>query len=298
MTDTAPSVSVVIPCFNDPGYLHACLESLITQTFTNWEAAVVDDGSTEGDASDIVQRLDDERVTFLRHDANRGVAAARNTGIRATSGAFVFAFDSDDELTPHCLESLASELVARPSLDAVFPDFWYFGTEDGVARFRVEDIAALLRHQWIPGPGSMFRRTLWERVGGYCEDRALAPGNEDWDFWLAAAGVGLEVGHVPSPLYRYRRHPESLSRRLLRSDYATRRFLYERHRELFDRHRAGNPFLAQGYRRSAVNAWRRRARVRALRLSLIAFWLAPVEFVRDGARALRGARPQRATSER
>jgi glycosyltransferase involved in cell wall biosynthesis len=284
---SAPLITIVVPCYNYAEYLEECLRSVVAQTYPHWEAVVVDDASTQGDVAAVVARIGDARIRLVRHAQNQGLAAARNTGIRAGQGELVLPLDADDKLAPAYLETLVPLLTGHPEYTAAFPDFYAFGARDGIIRFQVRDVRALLRDQWVPGPGTLFRRTLWQQVGGYCD--ALRAGNEDWDFWLGAAEQGLRVAHVPQALYYYRQHPDSMAIRQRSTESVTREFLYTRHRLLFDQFGMGGVFRAEGYRRSAGAAWQRGERGRAIRLAGRGLYLAPRSFMRATARAIRVA---------
>ncbi len=101
MTPSAvgPLVSVVIPTYNRAALLERALESVRQQTYTNLDIIIVDDASTE-DIHHLVDSIEDPRIRYIRHDVNRGGAAARNTGIRAASGEFVGFLDDDDAWEP------------------------------------------------------------------------------------------------------------------------------------------------------------------------------------------------------
>ncbi|MDQ6695223.1 MAG: glycosyltransferase family 2 protein [Chloroflexota bacterium] len=268
-------VSIVIPCYNQSQYLEECLTSLTDQNYTNWEAVVVDDASTEGDACAIVRSFTDERVRYMRHSTNRGLAAARNSGIKNSTGPLLLPLDADDKLDPRYLEKTVHALASQPDRHAAFADFLGFGAREQTINFRIKDVKEMLRGQWIPGPGTLMRRVLWEEVGGYCEAKELHSGNEDWDFWIGVAENGLNVAHLPEPLYCYRIHRESMSTRQRYTEYATRRFVYTRHRKLFDHYRMKHLFLGEGYRRSIEASWSRREWGRAVRLALEGAWLIP-----------------------
>jgi len=281
------TVSIVIPCYNYAQYLEECLASVQEQTDPHWEAIVVDDASVDGDPAAVVAAMHDPRIRCVRHTQNQGLAAARNTGIRATAGQFVLPLDADDKLAPRYLAQVGGLLWNHPEYNAAFPDFEAFGAWAGPIRFQILDAQALLLDQWIPGPGTLFRRTLWQQVGGYWHP--LRAGNEDWDFWLGAAEHGLCVGHLAEPLYYYRQHGDSMAHRQHYTEYQTRGLLYARHRALFDQFHLGRAFRAEGYRRSAAAAWRRRERGRALALTAHGLRLAPWRVTRASLRPLRRA---------
>jgi glycosyltransferase involved in cell wall biosynthesis len=264
-----------VPIYNHSQYLAECLESLTAQTAGDWEAVVVDDCSTTGDVSAIVETLGDRRVRLIRHEHNRGLAASRNTGMRAGGTEFVLPLDADDKLAPRFLEEAFAAVQTPGSCDAVFTDFMAFGVRGGRIRFQVRDVKALLTGQWIPGPGTLFRRTLWERAGGYCEADELRAGNEDWDFWLSVAEHGLRAVHVPEPLYLYRQHAESMVTRLQYYDHLTRLFIYDRHRALFDQYGMKNAFLSGGCFCSAKARWQKHERRQAVSLGIRSLLLSP-----------------------
>jgi glycosyltransferase involved in cell wall biosynthesis len=277
---TRARITVVVPVYNYAHYLTECLASVVAQTRQDWVAIVVDDASTVGDAAAVVAAFADPRMTLLRHTQNRGLAAARNTGIRHAESKYVLPLDSDDKLAPTYLAEVFDAFDADDTLNAVFTDFLEFGSRGNRLRLGKRDVKALLREQWIPGPGTSFTRSLWEAIGGYCEAEALRVGNEDWDFWVGAASYGLSVIHVPQPLYLYRQHGESMMQRLHYYEPQTRAFVYQRHRALFDRYGMRGVFLSRGYLSSAKAHWRNRERMQALWLGLRSFVLAPVDCVR------------------
>ena len=269
-----PAHTIVVPCHNQAALLADCLRSVVAQTVHDWEVVVVDDGSTEGDIAGTVDSIADPRIRLHRFDQNRGLAAARNAGIRLGSGPIILPLDSDDLLDPRFLERLSPALLAS-EVDCVFGDLALFGDVDGTLEYQVRDIPTLLTRQWLPGPGCLYRRTFWERAGGYCEHDRLRPGNEDWDFYLSAAEVGFVARHVPEALYRYRVSGASMGMRLRYVNHETRDFIYLRHRALFDRYRKGGRFRSAGYRVSARESLARGERGRALRLALKAWILDP-----------------------
>ena len=99
----SPVVSVIIPTYNRAHLIGRAIRSVLDQTYQDWELIVVDDASTD-DIPGIVKGFTDGRVKYIRHDENKGAAAARNTGIQAARGAYIAFLDSDDEWLPEKLE--------------------------------------------------------------------------------------------------------------------------------------------------------------------------------------------------
>ena len=115
-----PYFTLVIPTYNRGHLLERALRTCIAQGFTDWEAVVVDDASSDAsavDAGDVVRRLGDSRVRFLRHERNQGVCAARNTAIEAARGRWLIFHDDDDELMPDGLQLLHDAIASSAAED-------------------------------------------------------------------------------------------------------------------------------------------------------------------------------------
>jgi teichuronic acid biosynthesis glycosyltransferase TuaG len=293
-----PFVSVIVACYNDVEYLPEALGSVVEQTASTWEVMVVDDGSTTGDVTAVVRSFADERIKLIRHERNLGPAVARNTAVRNSTGDLVTILDSDDRLGREYVEKSTRFMAAHPDCTVVFPDYYRFGNEKVYNENPLLDIEALLQEQWIPFPGSMMRRKVWEAIGGYWEDQDLWL-NEDWDFWLSAFELGLlEVGHIPEPLYWYRERANSLSSRLRPSEWRSRELMSARHRALYRKSRVRRAFLSEGYWRSARATFQRGDALPAFRLAAKGLRLAPrrsLTLIVRRARRRRATRPPTGT---
>jgi glycosyltransferase involved in cell wall biosynthesis len=275
-----PLISIVIPFYESYAeHLGVCLDSVLQQTYQHWELIVVDDASTTEAGREIVERLGDPRIRIVRHEQNRGQAAGRNTGFRLSTGELIVPLDCDDYLAPTHLEKLLQALHDSPDCNAAYADYQLFSEVSGYLAWPVGDTYSLLKEQWIPHPGTMMHRSLWEQSGGYCEDEVLRSGNEDWDYFLSLVEVGLKAVRVPEPLYFYRQHENSISTtKFLLKDYLMRELMYARHQRLFDNFRMGRLFLAAGYRSSGKAHWQTGDRLHGLQLLLRAAWLDPAGF--------------------
>jgi glycosyltransferase involved in cell wall biosynthesis len=272
-TDAAtPLVSVVIPCFEREAYARELLASILAQSFADWEAVLVDDGSRVADLGRVVRETGDARCRIIVHERNRGLGPARNTGFAAARGRLVVPVDADDLLAPSFLAATVAALSGDPEADCAYTDLQLFGDSEAVWRFKPGSPADMLSEQWIPGTGALMRKELWERLGGYGD----LWGNEDWDFWIAAVRLGIKPIRIPAPLYMYRRTPQSMSATSLKYyEHRSREAIYRRHRPFFDRHHAGGAFRAEGYLRGSRAALRQGQRLRAIRLAIRGMVLAP-----------------------
>ena len=264
-------ITIVIPYYNQDQFLENCLTSIVNQTYTNWEAIVVDDASSEGNPDQVVSKLRDSRISVIRHQKNLGLGASRNTGFRNATSEYVVDVDFDDMLAPDFLKQVGMAIVEH-KVDCVFTDFQLFGSSTDIWNNTICDEKEMTRRQWIPGPGTLMKKSLWKRVGGYSEDRIMIY-NDDWDFWLGAVGKGIKTFHIPKPLYLYRRREDSLSVKGKYYEYLTRKIMYSKHKALFDRYRTGKEFLSEGYQISAIASLKNGDRLRTAYLAVKAWML-------------------------
>lgn len=230
---TGPKVSVVVTCWNLGAYLPETIRSIRAQTFTDYEICVVDDGSTDPVTMEVLGDLpsDIRRVTI----DNRGLPAARNIGLRATSGEYVCTVDADDILSPRLLEKSVQRLDA--STTVAFVSHWLraFGDESWEWCPERCDFPDLLDVNTVNG-SALVRRSVVEAVGGW--DVTMRDGGEDWEFWIRVVAAGYSGEIIPEVLFEYRRRADSMSRLKFAGDghAAVYRSIIERHPSLFRRH--------------------------------------------------------------
>ena len=199
----APAVSVIIPCYRQAHYLAESVGSLIAQSHRDWECIVVDDGSPD-DTAEVVRALiaqNPERRIRLLRQANQGLGAARNSGIRASMGRYILPLDADDRLAPEMLERCVALLDARPGISIAFTDAQLFGVQGHRWNTGPFTLEAELQDNRIPYC-SLYRRGVWDAVGGYDPTRRLS--HEDWEFWLHALKRGFRGERIAEPLFHYR----------------------------------------------------------------------------------------------
>lgn len=200
-------VSVVIPCYNSSAYLRETLESVFAQTLRDFEVILVDDGSTDGTRELIDQWIAGNRGHALRSvfQENTGVAGARNRGISMARGRYILPLDADDLIAPTMLEACAAVLDAEPDVSLVYTDREEFGDVEAIWKAGRYELPRLQYFNQI-SYCSMYRRTMWEAIGGY---RLNVNGFDDWDLWIAAASRGFRGRHVPEALLKHRKHQSS-----------------------------------------------------------------------------------------
>jgi hypothetical protein len=203
----AGRVSILIPCFNYGRYLNACIESLFAQSYRDWEAIIVDDGSSDNTAevAGALAAQNPARLRFIQ-TANRGVAAARNAALDQAQGEYVLALDADDLLPCGALEALVQSLKANPQAGFAYGCVENFEILPGQERF------------WYPGPFNrrVFLRenlavcsSLWRRSFAQAGVRYRPFIFEDWDLFLQIIAKGAEGLYVPEAILRYRQQAAS-----------------------------------------------------------------------------------------
>lgn len=209
----APTVSLVVPAHNAEATVATTLDSLGAQDFADWEAIVVDDGSSDGTAQ-VVEAYGarDPRIRLVRRP-NGGVSAARNSGLAEARGAWLVFLDADDWLVPEALATLLDEVGARPELDAVHCGWTRIASDgrriDEICPRTEEDMFGWHAHNCGFAIHSVLvRRELVARAGGF--DPALVT-CEDWDLWLRVSRLGARWGRVDAQLAMYRMRAASAS---------------------------------------------------------------------------------------
>ncbi len=200
-------VTVLMATYNDAASIKAAVESIRTQTYTNWDLLIVDDGSTD-DTPAILQRLaqQDERITVVRNPTNRGLAASLNIGWRQARGELIARMDADDLCLPERLQRQVEFMTAHPEVAVLGAGVEYMDKDGrtlgrGVRPRRHEKLVQkILREAPFYHHSVMVRRAFYEVLGGY--DERLRRG-QDYDLWLRGRHR-FRFHNLTEPLIRYR----------------------------------------------------------------------------------------------
>lgn len=270
--DNRPLVSVVIPAYNRAGSIRAALQSVQRQTHEDWEAIVVDDGSHD-DTPELVEQLarEDSRIRLIRHEANRGAQAARNTAIHAARGAWIAFLDSDDQFLPHSLES-RFELATEQKVSVVHSNCYMIGTGDSPRLHEVRPLAGSVYRPLLQGEGPVFPGLLVHKEAlkriNYLDERIVS--FQEWDTTIRLAAYypfGFEV--TPTFIWDCR-NTDTISRNMRGNGKGYEQVLHKHYMAIL-RH-AGPHALARHYRVAATWYQRghdQRAVRRCLLMSLI-----------------------------
>lgn len=220
-----PNVSAVIATYNYGRFIADAIDSALCQTLLPFEIIVVDDGS-EDETESVVRRFGD-RVTYVKQE-NKGVSAARNLGVKLSSGELISFLDADDVWEPEKLQLQAEKFLQDKRIGLVHCGFREFDYDSGkIVREHLsgEEGDLAKRHVVFEGPvinvsGSMLMvsRNAFDTIGGF--DERLSNG-EDWLFCFQIARK-FRVGFVPKALVRYRNHSDNAHKNIRKMEYSTR----------------------------------------------------------------------------
>ncbi|GAM11024.1 putative glycosyltransferase [Geobacter sp. OR-1] len=225
-----PKVTVVIPCFNQGAYVDEAVDSVLNQTLQDIEIIIVNDGSTDKSTNALLDAYSKPNTKVISIK-NQGPGVARNIGISAAAGEYIFPLDADDKIAPTSLEKAVVILDEKPEVGIVCSLVDFFGAKRG--RFVVSDFSErdLLLANHICA-SAMFRKSDWEHTGGYNVNMKF--GWEDWDFWLSLIELGRSVHRIPEVLFYYRVKNSSRTTNLTdEKQQAMYRQLFENHRQLY-----------------------------------------------------------------
>lgn len=214
LAHTSPVVSVVVPMYNAARHIADALESLRAQTQTDWQAILVDDGSTDDTAARVARRTADPRITVIAQP-HQGLSAARNAGLARCTGAYVAFLDADDMWLPTYLERMLQALQGVAGAVAAFAGWQYVDAGGRPLPQTIVPSGALGAHlgdelRWrnplVPS-GVVVRRTAIDACRGFDPDLIQA---QDWDLWLRLLAHGPFLA-VAERLVWYRTHGDNLS---------------------------------------------------------------------------------------
>lgn len=210
-----PAVSVIMPAYNVEAYLADAIDSVLGQTFTDYEILVIDDGATDGTSAIADAYAHRDARVRVFHKPNGGISSSRNHALRHARGELIALLDGDDLWEPAFLETQVDILQRRPDVDILTANAWNLGGRRSTQAARPwpdarphPDLLQIIADEEAVFIMCVFRRRVYETIGEF--DESLRT-NEDYDYWLRAALQGFRFFRNPQPLARYRRRNDSLS---------------------------------------------------------------------------------------
>ena len=209
-----PTLSVILPVYNGLPYLEEAINSVLNQSFKDFELIIINDGSTDGSVA-VIEKFNDFQIRFLQQE-NQGLAATLNRAIALSDGKYIARQDQDDISFPLRLEKQVTFLEANPDVGMVGTgaEIWVgndktdrrleHATDDALIKF------GLLFNNLFVHSSVMIRRSVIEKVGGYSEDKSRQP-PEDYELWSRVARE-FKLANLPEVLMAYREVQGSMSR--------------------------------------------------------------------------------------
>jgi len=208
-----PLISIIMPIYNAPvPWLQKAVESLQDQFYGNWELCVVDDGSSDGRGTALIEELQksDSRIRFCKIKKNGGISSASNRSLEMAEGEYVALLDQDDEVTPDAFFWFVKEINEHPPADFLYSDECKIGVEnEPVLRdfyFKPDWSPEMMMNHMYTGHLTMYRTQLVRDVGGF---RSRFDFSQDYDLALRASEHATDIRHIERILYFWRMLPTS-----------------------------------------------------------------------------------------
>lgn len=208
--------SVIIPAYNCEAYLGEAIDSILAQTFTNFELILIDDNSTDKTWPLMgTYREKDNRIIILRNQTNLGIARSRNLGIKNAAGKYIVTFDADDWAYPERIEKQIEYLEANPCVGVLGSSIEICTESLNHINYRhykqtdqeIRDI--MFFYSPFAHPATVFSKEALTRAGGYNENLQVAI---DYDIYFRV-GQHYKLANLPIPLLKLRTHDRSISQR-------------------------------------------------------------------------------------
>lgn len=224
-------ISVIIPCYNQEKYIAETIESVLAQTFDDFEVIVVNDGSKD-QSLEIIRSYSSKypnKISYI-NQKNKGVIFSRNNAITQAKGEYIFPLDGDDKIASDCLEKLYNAMINNKG-DVIYCDVEYFGNKTGI----MENFAPTKFNMCLCNRvcvSALYRKKDWKQYGGY--DQIMKKGLEDWEFWLNFVEDNKRFYKVNEVLFFYRISDESRNSSISKSlGKELVKIIRQKHKKLF-----------------------------------------------------------------
>ena len=212
-----PKVSVILPVYNSEKFVAQAIKGVLRQSFLDWELLVVNDGSTDNTEKIVKDwQKKDKRIRYIKHQRNRGLSAARNTGTKFAKGKYIAFLDADDVWLPKKIEIQINK-INDPDADLVFSN-WYIWEPIKNVRVKAfnsnplgnkEDLLCLfIKKNFGNSSTALLKKSSLEKIGLF--DESLKS-SEDYGLWLRFILKGMKIVFCIEPLIYLRKHPEQMT---------------------------------------------------------------------------------------
>src|SRR5690554_717811 len=221
------NISIIIPCYNDGVYLQECVDSVLSYTGTlQLEIIIINDGSSDIGTLNVLHSIEQNYELKIIHQENKGLSAARNTGIHESLADYFIPLDSDDILNPEFID--AAYNAVQKGADVVYGNVQLFGEKQELkitqwnpyTQMYVNGIHAL----------ALVRKSIWKKVDGYDENMKF--GYEDWEFWLNVHKHKSVFCKVEVLSYYYRVKKQSMVTATIQNHSEILQYIHTKHHDL------------------------------------------------------------------
>lgn len=221
-----PKVSIIITCFNLGKYIKEAIDSVLIQTFQDFEIIIINDGSTDDETNSILESLNHSKIRVFNIN-NQGLANARNYGIELAAGKYILPLDADDKIAHSYLEKAIAVLESNQNIGIVYCQAEVFDQENYKWDLPEYELSRMLVDNLI-FCSAFFQRDDWKSVGGY--KISMIYGWEDYEFWLSIIELKRDVYRIPECLFFYRKRIDSMA------SIMSREHLYYSYKEIVKNH--------------------------------------------------------------
>jgi glycosyltransferase involved in cell wall biosynthesis len=206
----ALSITVILPVYNAANYLLEAIESILNQSFKDFELIIINDGSTD-DSEIIINSILDKRIRYIKNDGNKGLIYTLNRGIEEATGVYIVRMDADDVSLPTRFEKQYAYMEQNPDVGACGTYAAYIGNRIGVWQYPVLDTEIRYRLMWgssIIHPSAIIRKSVLTQHNIKYNEQYLAA--EDYKLWVDIAKVS-KLYNIPEILLQYRTHNKQVT---------------------------------------------------------------------------------------
>lgn len=219
-------VSIIVACYNQSQYLDDCLNSVINQSFAEWECIIVNDGSNDETGEVAYKWVNrDNRFKYFEKE-NGGVSSARNFGIKQSSGKYILPLDGDDYIHKDYIEVSIRTIESNPEISLVYSLLKKFGLENYQWNLGKYAYQKLLVGNLIFS-SALFKREDFDKTTGY--DESMKDGLEDWEFWIRLLNEDSKVFQIQKVYFFYRIKAQSKNRITPEMVEKIKLFIYLKH---------------------------------------------------------------------
>lgn len=218
----APKISILMPTYNsEENWLHSSIQSVLSQTYSNWELCIADDYSTNENVRKVLEKYKelDDRIKVIFLESNLGISGATNKAFDLTNGDFIGLLDHDDELDVTCLSEVVKLLNEDPTIDFIYTDEDKISSDGRYVEpyFKSDFSPDLLYSMNYINHFSLFRKETIKKVGGW---RTKFDGSQDYDLILRVVEKTDRIAHIKKILYHWRKVPGSAAEKINAKEYA------------------------------------------------------------------------------